>query len=55
MEIQKNGNSIKLKLGKIEIWKNGKMQIQKYANLEKCIFGKMLIWKNGNDEGEQEK
>ena len=23
MEIQKNGNSIKWKLGKIEIWKNG--------------------------------
>ena len=51
MEIQKNGNSIKWKLGRIEIWKNGKMELRKNANLEKCKLGKMLIWKNGNDEG----
>ena len=43
MQVLKNANFEKCKLGKMQIWK---MQIWENSNLEICKFGKIQIWKN---------
>ena len=45
MEIGKNGNLEKLKLGKMKFWENGDLRKLKF---EKWDLGKMNIGKKGN-------